>query len=297
MKTVIALIAMPGNEQLADALATALACKRLAAEVHRFPDGESKVRLIQAATGRDVGIVCTLDRPDDKFIALFLMAHAARESGARRVGLIAPYLPYMRQDQRFHNGETISAQHVASWISSQFDWLITVDPHLHRIKQLGQIYTIPNSVVQAAPELARWIQTHIDQPLLIGPDEESEQWAGEVAALANAPHVVLTKTRLADRQVRLTLPSLDRWRGHTPVLVDDIISTAQTMIEALRQLSGQAMRPAACVAIHAIFAQTAYSDLQNAGAHRIATTNTIVHPSNQIRLDGLIAQSIRTLTT
>lgn len=291
----IALIAMPGNEPLADALAAELGCERLAAEVHRFPDGESKVRLMQEAAGGDVGIVCTLDRPDDKFIALFLMAHAAREAGAHRVGLIAPYLPYMRQDHRFRTGETISAQHVATWISSQLDWLITVDPHLHRIAQLSQIYTIAHRVVRAAPELARWIQAHIDRPLLIGPDQESEQWVGEVAALASAPHVLLTKTRLADRQVRLTLPSLDRWREHTPVLVDDIISTGHTMIEALRQLSDQAMRPAVCVAIHAIFAQTAYTDLQNAGAHRIVTTNTIAHRSNDIRLDALMAQSLRAL--
>jgi ribose-phosphate pyrophosphokinase len=111
------VIAMPGNEQLAGELAVQLLLERVAATVRRFPDGESHVRVDGMVEGRDALIVCTLDRPDDKLVPLLLLAAAVREAGALSVGLVAPYLAYMRQDRRFHPGETISARHVAAWIS------------------------------------------------------------------------------------------------------------------------------------------------------------------------------------
>lgn len=147
MKPVV--IAMPGNEQLADELAAHLSLERGAATVRRFPDGESYARVESAVEGRDTFIACTLDRPDEKLVPLLLLAAAVREAGALAVGLVAPYLAYMRQDRRFHPGETISAQHVAAWLSRHIDWLVTVDPHLHRIADLSRIYSVPSRVVHA----------------------------------------------------------------------------------------------------------------------------------------------------
>ena len=114
------VVAMPGNEPLADALAAEAGMDRIPATVRRFPDGESYVRADPLVQGRRVSIACTLDRPDDKLVPLLLLAAAVREAGALSVGLVAPYLAYMRQDQRFHPGETISARHVAAWISRHF---------------------------------------------------------------------------------------------------------------------------------------------------------------------------------
>ena len=87
-----AVIAMPGNEQLAGELAAQLSLERVAATVRRFPDGESHVRVDGLVEGRDALIVCTLDRPDDKLVPLLLLAAAVREAGALSVGLVAPYL-------------------------------------------------------------------------------------------------------------------------------------------------------------------------------------------------------------
>ena len=203
------VIAMPGNEQLADELATLLWLERGAATVRRFPDGESYVRIASPVGARAALIVCTLDRPDDKLVPLLLLAKALREAGARSVGLVAPYLPYMRQDRCFQPGETISAQHVGAWISQCVDWLVTVDPHLHRIADLSQVYSVPSRVVHAAGSVAQWIRAHVREPLLIGPDEESAQWVGAVAKDAHAPFVVLSKVRRGDRDVEVSVPDLD----------------------------------------------------------------------------------------
>lgn len=288
-----AVIAMPGNEPFADDLADLAGLERVAATVRHFPDGESHVRVEGSVAGRHALIACTLDRPDDKLVPLLLLAAAVREAGTLSVGLVAPYLPYMRQDRRFHPGETISARHVAAWISQQINWLVTVDPHLHRITDLSQVYSVPTRVVHAADGVADWIRTHVPSPLLIGPDEESAQWVSEVALRAGAPFVVLTKTRHGDRDVQVSVPNVERWRSHTPVLVDDIVSTARTMIETVNRLRQAGLAAPTCVAVHAVFAQTAFEDLRSAGAGDIVSCDTIRHPSNRISMAPAIAATVR----
>ena len=145
MKPVV--LAMPGNQRLSRELAAHLDLDHGAVTVRHFPDGESHVRVETSVQGRRAIIVCTLDRPDDKLVPLLLLACAVREAGAVSVGLVAPYLAYMRQDKQFHPGETVSARHVAAWISRDMDWIVTVDPHLHRITDLSQVYTIPSRVI------------------------------------------------------------------------------------------------------------------------------------------------------
>jgi ribose-phosphate pyrophosphokinase len=286
------LLAMPGNEAMADAVANALAADRCPVVIRRFPDEESCVRIDGDVAGRDVGIVCTLDRPDGKLVPLLLLAGAARENGAHRVGLVAPYLAYMRQDQRFRAGEATSARHMAKWIGAQFDWLITVDPHLHRITNLGELYGIPSRVVHAAGAIAEWIRGNVRQPLLVGPDEESAQWVADVAARIGAPHVVLGKTRHGDRDVSVSLPQVAHWKDHSPVLVDDIVSTARTMIEGVRGLRECGMAAPVCVAVHAIFVAGALEELHAAGAARVVSADTVAHSTNAIPVAGPLAETI-----
>lgn len=251
------------------------------------------MRIDTPVQGRHAIVVCTLARPDDKLVPLLLLASAVREAGAVSVGLVAPYLAYMRQDKRFHPGETVSARHVAAWISRGMDWLVTVDPHLHRIADLSQVYSIPSRVVHAAEGVASWVRSNVRQPLLIGPDEESAQWVGDVARRADAPFVVLAKTRRGDRDVEVSVPEVDRWRLHRPVLVDDIVSSARTMIETVGHLRHAGLVAPVCVAVHAVFAQTAYDDLRAAGVAQIVSCDPISHPSNRIALASAIAECVR----
>ncbi len=291
------VIAMPGNELLVDQMATHLALERVSAQVRHFPDGESYVRVETSVENRQTLIVCTLDHSDDKLVPLLLLACAVREAGARRVGLVAPYLAYMRQDTRFKPGETISAQHFAEWICGHFEWLVTVDPHLHRISDLSHIYRIPTRVVHAADSVAHWLRSQVHQPLLIGPDEESAQWVSDVARRADAPYIVLTKQRRGDRDVEVSVPDVERWQSYTPVLVDDIVSTAHTMVETVGHLRRAGLAAPVCVAVHAVFAQTAFNDLRASGVADIVSCDTITHFSNRIALAPAISAAVAELLT
>jgi ribose-phosphate pyrophosphokinase len=290
------VLSLPGNEALAARLGAGLGLEVSAIRLHRFPDGETRVRIAQLVSGKQVVLAATLDRPDAKLLPLLFTAATARDLGAASVGLVAPYLAYLRQDRRFEPGEGLSARYFARLLSGVVDWLVTVDPHLHRIAKLEELYSIPVEVVHTAPRLAAWVRAHIQHPMIIGPDAESAQWVSALAERTDAPHAVLSKRRLGPRTVDIRLPDLSACLGHHPVLVDDIISSGATMAEAIRLLKQAGWPPPACVAVHGVFADGSYQRLKNAGAAAIVTCNTITHPSNQIDvLDLAVAAVARCL--
>jgi ribose-phosphate pyrophosphokinase len=293
--SVLLIVALPGNEALAARLAEGLGGDVADAEFRPFPDGESYVRLATPVKDRSVVLVCTLDRPDEKFLRLAFAAAAARELGASRIGLVTPYLGYLRQDTRFKPGEAVTSALFARMLSSSVDWLVTIDPHLHRLSALDQVYAMPTRTLHAAPLIARWIAENVARPLLIGPDAESEQWVAAIAAECRAPHIVLQKVRRGDRDVEIFLPDLGPWRSHAPVLIDDIISSARTMIETLVQLTNAAANPAICVGVHGVFAPGAYEGLKALSA-RIVTTNTIPHQTNEIDVTPLLLEGVRSIS-
>ncbi len=287
------LFSFPDTQKMAAALCNTGKYQSGDMVLHTFPDGETLVRLDSDVTGRDVTFLCTLDRPDDKAMALMFAAQTARELGAKSVSLVAPYLGYMRQDKRFHDGEAVTSGIFAAFLSRHFDALTTIDPHLHRHKTMDDIYTIPTRVLHAADTLAAWIQTNVEKPVLVGPDGESDQWVADVAQKINAPYTVLSKQRSGDTDVRVSVPHLDGCRDCTPVLVDVIISTARTMIATIGHLRDAHARPPVCIGIHAVFAGDAYQALQQSGPARIATCNTIPHPTNAIDITPLLANAAR----
>ena len=286
------LFALPGNEKLATSIAAILKTETGNAVIRHFPDKECYVRILSDVYGKQVVLVCTLHQPDLKFVPLYFLARSAREQGAAHICLVAPYLAYMRQDKQFHAGEAVTSRYFADLLSSTVDNLITIDPHLHRFHSMQQLYTIPAFALHAAPLLATWVKEYIHRPLLIGPDEESMQWVKEVATLANAPYLVLNKTRLGDREVQVTQPEMAAYPEFTPVLVDDIISTARTMIETVQHLKKLTPQQPVCIGVHAVFAAGAYKALKQAGAASVITCNTIPHASNKIRVDNLLAEAI-----
>ena len=280
-------IPLPGNEAMASELASLTSSELGALELRRFPDEETYVRIASDVSGKAVELVCTLARPDPQLPGLLFAAYTARELGASSVGLIAPYLAYMRQDKRFSDGESVSSRHFARLLSGAFDRIVTVDPHLHRIHDLDEVFSINTKVVHAAPALADWIKAHVDKPLIIGPDSESEQWVSDVAERAGAPHLVLSKVRHGDRDVEVTAPGLENWAGPQPVLVDDIASSGRTMIEAAQHFETAGFPKPVCVVVHPLFADDAYTALRSMSS-RVVSTNAISHPSADILITHLL---------
>lgn len=286
------LFCLPELEVMAGKLAAASGAKLCEHEMRHFPDGETYVRVIPEVRGADVMVLWQLHQPNTHVLPLLMLVNTLKDLGAKRVGLVAPYLAYMRQDKRFHAGEGITQRYFARLLSQQVDWLVTVDPHLHRIHALDEVYSIPALAMTAVEPMADWIRAHVANPVVIGPDGESEQWAASVAKAAGCPCEVLTKERFGDRDVKVSLPHVDAYRDHTPVLVDDIISTGKTMIQAAQHLMDAGLSAPVCIGVHGIFAEGALAEMQAAGL-RVVTSNSISDPSNAIDLAALLARGVK----
>jgi ribose-phosphate pyrophosphokinase len=293
------VLSSPGAERLAASLARQLGATVVPVLVRSFPDGESLVRIDgELPGGCDAVLACDLHHPDRKLLPLVFAADAAHELGARRVGLVCPYLPYMRQDARFHPGEAISSRSFARLLSRTVEWLVTVDPHLHRHRSLAELYSIPGHVVHAAPRIADFIREQVPRPLLVGPDEESAQWVSDVAGRVGAPFTVLSKVRSGDVEVEVSsLDDAREWRGRTPVLVDDIVSTARTLAAAVARLRAAGHAAPVCIGVHALFEGDALAALERAGAARVVTCDTVPHATNGIDLSADIAAAVRPLVS
>ena len=291
----IILFSLPGNETMSQQLAKHLNAEIGESTIRQFPDGESYVKLNTNVKGKCVLLVCTLNEPDNKLLPLYFLSQTAKDLGAACTCLVTPYLAYMRQDKRFQPGEGITSTYFGKLISSFADTLTTVDPHLHRRNSLSEVYQIPNRVIHAAQHISQWIKANVEKPVLIGPDSESAQWVSEVAKNAGAPFTILQKIRHSDRDVEVSIPDVGNFKDHVPVLVDDIISTARTMIETVEHLKRAEMKPPICIGVHAVFAGNAYEELMKSGAAMVITCNTIPHKTNKIDLSDILAENIRDL--
>jgi ribose-phosphate pyrophosphokinase len=279
---------------LARALAAALGWPCAELRCHRFPDGELKLTLPPRLPAHVV-LLRGLQRPNEKLVQLLLGAPAARELGAQRLTLVAPYLAYMRQDIAFHPGEAVSQRHLGRALAGWFDTVVTVDPHLHRVATLDEV--VPGRrglALSAAPLIGEWVAQRVERPLLLAPDEEGGQWARAAAAARGLDHGCCHKQRRGDREVRIELPPLDL-RGRHVVLLDDVASTGRTLAQA-----AQAALVAGAVSVdaavtHPLFVDDALAQMAAAGIRHVWSTNCVPHASNAISVVPLLAEALRRL--
>lgn len=286
------LFSLPGNTKLTHALSKKLSIEIGKAEIRAFPDSETYIRIHSKVKNKTAILVCTLNRPNKKILPLLFMARTLKELGVNKICLVAPYLPYMRQDKSFHSGEALTSTIFAQLLSNCIDIMITIDPHLHRIHQLSEIYQIPSILtLHATQNISEWISSHIKDAILIGPDEESRQWVSEIAKYSNLTFVIGQKMRIGDKQVVVSLPDIQNFNGN-PVLVDDIISSGVSMLESLKQLIKLGFKNPTCIGVHALFNTQTKNMLLGAGAKQIITCNTIINSTNEIDLSNILAKSI-----
>lgn len=259
-------------------------------ETHRFPDKECLVRV--PASAPTVILYRSLDNPDRKIIELMLAASAARDQGAKRVILVAPYLAYMRQDKAFHPGEAVSQKVIGGLISEHFDGLVTVDPHLHRVRSLNEVIpAIPATSLSATPVLATLIHA-FDHPVIVGPDSESRQWTEAIATPLGLETLTAAKQRLGDRNVSLSMAGLERVKGRRVILVDDMISSGRTLVEAAKLLHSAGATSVEAVVTHCLADADDLALMAQNGISPIASSDSVDGPTSKAQLAPLICRAL-----
>ena len=295
MDTTPCLLCLDDEAVIAGRAAAAAGWALQVVERHRFPDGELRLRLPPALPPRVV-VWRGLHQPNEKLVELLLIARGARGLGAAWLGLVAPYLAYMRQDIAFHPGEVVSQRVVGGFLAGLFDAVATVDPHLHRVATLHEAVPLRDArqavVLSGAPLLADLIAQHHRAPLLLGPDEESLQWVASAAQVHGWDHAACVKQRHGDRHVTIALPAVPV-AGRAVVLLDDVASSGQTLVEATRLLCAAGAASVDVAVTHALFAGDAIDRVQAAGARQVWSTDCIPHPSNAVSIVPAVAQVLR----
>jgi len=280
------------NDARAIQIANILGMPHLRINAHCFPDNESKITLPIVNTD-SIAIYLSLDQPNSKLIELMLTCATLQESHHKPIILIAPYLCYMRQDIAFEIGEAVSQKIIGRFLADYVTDIITVDPHLHRTAELTQAVPCEHAISLSSAGLqAEFLSKLHNNPILVGPDSESEQWVSQVAQLADLEYIIANKNRTGDHQVSITLPDAELV-GRTIILIDDIASTGQTLAGCAKLISQQPVESIHALITHALFNDDAETIMHQAGIEAIWSTDSIQHSTNHISLAPILAEALK----
>ena len=252
----------------------------------RFPDDEFYVRVLDDIAGKDVVIVQTA-YPDPKIVELLLMQDAVHDAGAKKITVVLPYFGYSRQDKKFEEGEAISARAIAEHISLHADCVITVDPHKEHILKF---FTVPAYSCSAVSTIAQHLkEKNID--FVLAPDKGAKERAKETAKLINCEYDYLEKTRIDGATVKITPKKLDA-HGKNVAIIDDIISTGDTMVNSIKELKKQGAKTVLIACTHGLFIGGAKEKLLTADCDEIISTDTIETDFSKVSVAECIATTI-----
>ena len=269
------LLSGTANPRLADAVAAELGVEPAACAVERFPDGEVSVEIQASVRDRDVVIVQpTSPPPDPHLLELLAMADAARRAGARRITAVVPYFAYARSDSRHGRRVPLLARLVADLVETAgVDELVTVDPHT---VQLEGFFRIPMHGLTAVPVLAAAVRPLVGAgAVVVSPDAGRLKMASAYAEQLDTRLAVLHKRRLTGTEVEAVGLTGDV-RGRNCILIDDMISTGGTLVEAARALGDAGAAPEfIAVATHGLLMDDALEKLAAAGIVRVLVTDSV----------------------
>jgi ribose-phosphate pyrophosphokinase len=265
-----------------------------------FPDDELYVVVGEDTAEKDVYVFQPTDPPvSERLLEMLLIGDACKRAGASRTTAVMPYFGYARQDRRTQPGEPISARLVAGLLGTQFDRVVTVDLHNSAIEGF---FTIPVEHLSAVPLLAQSLKPRLPKnAVLVAPDLGAVKLAHRYAELLDLPVAYVHKVRLSGREVEVR-QIMGEVAGRSPVLVDDMISTAGTMAS-----SADALLKKGCtervtiVASHALLVDDARKRLTGIPVERVVTTDSVHHlPDSRlvietVSLGDLLAGAIRRL--
>lgn len=284
---------LPSSSRDAARLAARLGLRFCEIAVHAFPDGEMRVTVGPAASTTIV--YASLDRPNDKLIALAFATEALRRGGARRLVLMAPYLCYMRQDTAFHEGEAISQEVIGALLARCVDRVITVDAHLHRTPDIHSVFPgIESDNLSAMPAISEALRKDLDpRTVVVGPDAELLPWVRDLASRLGLSYTVAQKRRRGDRSVEIAFPDAKCVAGRPVLIVDDIVSSGGTMIACARALLAAGATAIDAVVTHALFPEQLCGEMKASGIRSIRSTHSIPHSTNAIMLDDLFIDALK----
>ena len=284
------VIAGPASVHLARNISSNLNVKLIEPELKIFSDGESKLRFPSVNNKHCIIVQSLYPPPDRHIIQLLMIIHKCKKDNASKLTVIIPYMAYARQDKAFLEGEIISLGVLAQLIENfGVNDVITVD--IHNEVSLSY-FSINTKNVTAIPILAEYIKNKVtlDKSFIISPDTGGITRANKFAQLLNLPILCLKKKR--DRETGCV--SIDenigmKVAGMNAILVDDMISTGESIVKACQVLKKQKIGNITVLCTHAILVDNALEKIINSGVKEIISTNSVPSICSKVDLSIILS--------
>jgi len=295
----IRLLTGRAHPVLAKAVAEQLGVTLVEAEVDRFPDGETKVRILEDVRGRDVFILQPTSPPvNDHLVELLVLMDAVRRSSARRITAVLPYYGYARQDRKHEGRVPITAKLVANLITKAgADRVICMDLHA---MQIQGFFDIPVDHLYAWPVLMKHVQEMgVSDVTILSPDPGRLKLAHSFARRLKGELAMIDKRRTGDSDVERGVV-VGNIKGRTAVIVDDMISTGGSIQQAVDTALEFGAREVLVMVTHPVFCGRAFERLNGLPVTELAVCDTILlkkRPENVnlkvLSVASLLAEAIR----
>lgn len=277
------------NRPLAIKIAKELKTPLSELEIHVFPDGEKRIRLLDSVLGHHTVVVQPTSTPaDQNYMELFFIADALKRNGAKSVTAVVPYLGYQRQDHLFRDGEAVSLDVVIRTLEAVgVNRLIGFDFHTIRVPEL---FRIPVSHLSALSLFAQKIKQEgfeNSDTMLIAPDMGGIRRIKQISEmLGGMKYAAILKNRdLATGEV--TAEKITGENGEEVevckrvLIVDDMISSGATIVTASQLLLKKGVLELYVFATHPVFSDAAIEVLQKSAAQKVFVADTIDVPKEK----------------
>ncbi len=261
-----------------------------------FPDGEVHLRFECHLREKTVILVQSLSpRPNEMLVELIFAIETAKELGASKVIVVAPYLCYARQDKRFHFGEVVSNRIVGKLLEvAGADEFYTVAAHLHRVDDISKLLTsIKGANVAIPEEMAAWVKKKFGaNVVIVGPDVESHRVGRKVAELVGVKYDTFLKKRISGSRIKHTAIANVDARGKHAVIIDDIVSTGGTMLGAAKHLKKMGAKSVSALVVH-LMTEAGGKKLLQGGFKFVACSNSIPSKYSVLDASKALAKAIK----
>ena len=303
------IIGGSSSQDLAASVARELGEKLCYVETRKFPDGERYLRISESVENEEVTVIQSTGYPqDENLMELIFMIANLKDLGAKKVRVVVPYMGYARQEKRFNPGETISAKIVCEMIESAgADEFITFNIHE---KCVLDFFNIPARNIAAMPDIADYLNKKFfkkedAKPLIIAPDKGAYGFAQEISEIIGCDCTYLTKVRLGPDKVETKIVdvrcdsesentvNVDSVKGMHAIIVDDIIATGGTIVNAINILKQYGASSVDVCCVHPILTNNGATRIYAAGANKIIGTNSLSSDTSRVSIASSIADALR----
>ncbi len=270
------------NPSLSEKIAEYLGKELGKIKIYRFSDGEIGVKIEENVRGKDVFIIQPTCPPvNENLMELLVMLDAFRRASPRRITAVLPYYGYARQDRKDQPRVPITAKLVANLlVAAGANRILTMDLHA---PQIQGFFDIPVDHLFAAPVIINyWKKKNFKKPVVVAPDVGSVKMARAFAKRLSSSLAIVDKRRDDPTKVE-AIHVIGDVKGCEAIIVDDLISTGNTLIEAANALLKNGARKIYGSCTHAVFSENAEEKISNSPIEELVISDTIPQstlPSN-----------------